>query len=218
METVLKNLKLLLLNFKSSPQKALSKSYQLSMSNETNATIVLICAVMAGIGNAIEIKYIPIRVVTIIDKTLSKFNLGGESDYFKSTYKPNLGKYFAIGLVLFIVVLLICTVISYAARTNLFKTSDNFLTIIKSTTLPLIPAVILLLIADIVVSFSIILYLLFLSFSAIAFVVYFYEHLKNITNNSKDTICLICSVSFLVILFICLRSNINQKSIISLLN
>lgn len=211
MNVLLTNLKKVFFSFKLSPKKALLNSYQITAQNEVGLSIIALLALIAGGANVLVIKFVPQKSIENISKAMDKYNMGGIGKYFKGSYKPNLGKYFAIGLALFFIVLIITTVLSYMIKTNLFKTSDNFFVILKLSSLHLIPPVILFLIASIMASFSLLLYAAFLVLGLSSFAIYFFEHLSNISKVSKDQLCLICSVSVLLVLFIIMKLNVNYN-------
>lgn len=211
MNNISLNLKLIFKNLKLSPKNALLKSYPLINSNEVSCAFILLLSIIAGISNILIQKYLPISLFKNIDHSLVQYNLSGIGGQFQQNYAPDLTKYFFIGFILFYIVLVICAGISYIVRTNLFKTQENIFTILKATSISLIPAIIFLLLSSITIIFSTILYLIFIALCIAAFIIYFYQHLCNISDNYSEKACFICSISLIAIIFIIFKINVNTE-------
>lgn len=200
-------LKLILFNFKNSPKQALSKSYSLVNSKEVSLFSLLILALLSGISNILIIKFIPLSLLNLFDKTLEKYNIADFEKYFGSIYTPNLVKCFFLGIIIFLILFCINSIIFYILKTNLFKTKLGFDEILNKCWLPLIPPVVFTFIAAICSIFSILLYLLFLVLGILTFLIYQYEHLSNTVSLSKDRLCFICSITAVIFIIILLKLN-----------
>lgn len=209
MDKILFNLKAILKNFKASPKKALNNSYSLVSSNEVSSALIIILAILSGISNTLIQKYLPIGIFKSIDNYLLKCKLGEIGKQFKLSYNPNLFKYFILGFILFIIVLVICASISYIIKTYVLRKKEEYSTILKATSLLLIPATIFIFLSSIAVIFSIMLYSILLILSASAFVIYSYQYFCNIADDFSDKACFICSILLIVSLFAILKINVN---------
>lgn len=210
MNNLFKNLRLIFQNFKFPSRKALLDSYPVISNDRTGYLLILLLAIITGLSNVLVNKFLPIKIFNSVGKILDKNDLGGLGDYFQKNYSPNLLKYFFVGFIMFLIVLLFCAVLAYAIRTNLFKNKENFYTLLKSSVLPLVPSVVFGLIASIAVSFSLLIYVAFLIAAITSFVIYYFNHLNNITQLSKDKLCFVCSILCLLIILFVAKVNINR--------
>lgn len=218
MQIILSNIKSIFKNLSFKPQKALINSYPLVNSNEVSGALIAVLAIIFGISNAITQKFLPISIVNSIDKSSSKFlgvRLGSQ---FSHSYSPNILKYLLIGIILFIIILLTAAVISYAVKTSLFKEKGDFLLILRTTSVFLIPGTLFLFISSIFAILSIFLYLVFLAAAISLFIIYFYQHLCNINAKLYDKACFIASISFIVLVFVTLKLNVNTEISGAILN
>jgi hypothetical protein len=212
MNNAIINLKSILKNFKKDPPNALLQSYPLNNSKEGSFILIIILALLTGISNILNQKYLPITIANYIDKHL--FNSGGYiGSEFANNYSPDILKYFILGIFLFLLVLLICATITYAVRTSFFKTKENFISIVKATSIIFIPVITVLLLSNILVIFSLEIYIIFFFLSIMTFLVYFYQHLCNMAVEYSNKACFICSISLIVIMFVIGKININTDII-----
>lgn len=200
---LLQNLKGIVINFKFLPKKALLDSYGAAENNSTSIVMFIILAVLSGIGNVFFNNYLVSKAFAILSN-LENSIIGGSNSY-GVTYTKASPKYFIIGVVAFFIVYIICTLVTYAVKTNVFKNPEDFIKVAKITLVSLIPATILIFVANVLINLSIMAYLIFMIISVIAFAVYYYQHIRNVSPNLRDGICFACSVSFVIVMIILVK-------------
>lgn len=208
---LLKNLKKILVNFKFLPKKALLNSYSIIKDRGTSIAMIIILALLSGIGNIFFDKYLLSKAFGILNG-IENYILGQHNSYSVG-YAINLKKYFIIGVTVFFIVYIVCTVIAYGVKTSLFKNRCEFIEIAQTTLISLIPSVIFMFIANVLINISIVVYLFFMIVSVLAFSVYFYQHISNISVNTSEGLCFVCSISFTVLIIILVKLNIGMFKI-----